>query len=291
MVVPRSFGTHDGTFHADEVTACALLLAVGKIDFNLITRTRNLSILKTCEYVCDVGGVYNPEKKRFDHHQLEYKGSLSSAGMVLEYLKTVSYLTPKEHEFLNNTLVKGVDAHDNGKDPQLPGFCSFSHIISNFGPITHEANHSEQTQNFFKAVLFAQEHIQRSISRFQYNQSSRDDVKKAMDVGKQFLLFERSIPWMDLFFELGGIDHPASFVIMPSGQQWKLRGIPPSLDEKMRVRIDLPDDWAGLLDSELKKVSGIDGAVFCHKGKFISVWESQEDALKALETILKKISR
>ncbi len=26
---PRSFGTHDGSFHADEVTACALLLLFG----------------------------------------------------------------------------------------------------------------------------------------------------------------------------------------------------------------------------------------------------------------------
>ncbi|MDF2550599.1 MAG: hypothetical protein K0S07_1666, partial [Chlamydiales bacterium] len=29
---PRSFGTHDGSFHADEVTACALLLLVDLID-------------------------------------------------------------------------------------------------------------------------------------------------------------------------------------------------------------------------------------------------------------------
>src|SRR5262245_37911373 len=85
--IKRSFGTHDGSFHADEVTACALLLLFDLIDRDKIVRTRDSMILGTCEFVCDVGGLYNPSKKLFDHHQAEYTGSLSSAGMILEYLK------------------------------------------------------------------------------------------------------------------------------------------------------------------------------------------------------------
>jgi len=73
---------------------------------------------------------------------------------------------------------------------------------------------------------------------------------------------------------------------MPSGKHWKLRGIPPTSDEKMKVRHPLPEDWAGLLDKELQQVSGIPGAIFCHKGRFISVWNTKEDALKALEKTL-----
>ena len=63
---PRSFGTHDGTFHADEVTACALLLLCDQIDEVQIFRTRDPEVLKQCEFVCDVGGVYAPEQKLFD---------------------------------------------------------------------------------------------------------------------------------------------------------------------------------------------------------------------------------
>jgi len=33
-------------------------------------------------------------------------------------------------------------------------------------------------------------------------------------------------------------------------------------------------------------VTHIDGAVFCHKGRFISIWETKEDAMKALNQIL-----
>ena len=56
----------------------------------------------------------------------------------------------------------------------------------------------------------------------------------------------------------------------------------------MKVRHPQPQKWAGLLDEELKKVTGIPGAIFCHKGRFISVWESKEDALRALELVLKE---
>jgi uncharacterized UPF0160 family protein len=94
---------------------------------------------------------------------------------------------------------------------------------------------------------------------------------------------------MDTFFDLGGERCRALFVIMPSGNHWKLRGIPPDNEKKMAVRMPLPAEWAGLLDDELKRVSGIPGAIFCHKGRFISVWETKEDALRALEyTIGKK---
>jgi uncharacterized UPF0160 family protein len=75
---------------------------------------------------------------------------------------------------------------------------------------------------------------------------------------------------------------------MPSGEHWKLRGIPPNNEQKMLVRMALPEEWAGLIDDELKRVSGIPGAIFCHKGRFISVWESKDDALKALDITLKR---
>ena len=95
------------------------------------------------------------------------------------------------------------------------------------------------------------------------------------------------MPWMECFFEMGGENHPALFVVMPSSGHWKLRGIPPNNEERMKVRQPLPEKWAGLLEEELKQISGIPGAIFCHKGRFISVWETKEDVLKALNYVLK----
>jgi uncharacterized UPF0160 family protein len=287
QIQPRSLGTHDGTFHADEVTACALLELFDLIDHDKIKRTRSAKELATCEYICDVGGIYDPESKRFDHHQVEYKGMLSSAGMVLEFLKNQRYITQKAFDFLNNSLVRGVDAHDNGRDPQIVGFCTFSQIISNFTPIHYDVEPEVQDAAFFEAEQFTLGHLRRLMQRFQYNQSCRDAVAQAMADFRDCLIFDKALPWMDSFFELEGERHPARFVIMPSGKCWKLRGIPPNVDDKMKVRQLLPKEWAGLLEQELREISRIEGALFCHKGRFISVWQSKEDALEALQIVLR----
>lgn len=287
--INRSFGTHDGTFHADEVTACALLLLFNKIDEDKIVRSRDPSVLEQCEYICDVGGVYDPSLKRFDHHQHEYQGPMSSAGMILLHLNEIGELPKKEYDFFNHAIIVGVDAHDNGKDPQIPGLCSYSNVVSNFVPIIYESPAEVMDKAFFEAVHFAKGHLQRLLERYHYIRSCREIIAAKMNEKGECLFFDKAIPWLELFFEFNGVNHPALFVIMPSGKHWKLRGIPPSYEQRMKVRFPLPAEWAGLLDAELKQVSGIPGAIFCHKGRFISVWETREDAVKALEYTLKKV--
>ncbi len=56
----------------------------------------------------------------------------------------------------------------------------------------------------------------------------------------------------------------------------------------MEVRLPLPEEWAGLHEEDLVKKSNIKGAIFCHKGRFVSIWETKEDAIKALNYIFKK---
>jgi len=88
----RRIGTHNGTFHCDEALACAMLVCLwGKVE---VVRTRDAAILAKCDVVVDVGGVYEPENNRFDHHQrdftdtmkeLEAEIKLSSAGLVYRH--------------------------------------------------------------------------------------------------------------------------------------------------------------------------------------------------------------
>ncbi len=284
---PRSLGTHDGSFHADEVTAAALLLVFNRIDRDRIVRSRDAGVLDGCEYVCDVGSIYDPGRKRFDHHQVDYKGELSSAGMVLRYLFEEGIIDEKKFDFLNQSLILGVDAHDNGRVTLEPGVCTFSQVISNFVPPVYDAPAEVMRKAFDDAVDFATGHVRRLLERYDYVEQCREKVKDAMAKNSAFLEFDRAMPWMDVFFDMGGERHPAQFVVMPSGVHWKLRGIPPNSRDKMKVRQPLPEAWAGLMDDELKKVTGIQGAIFCHKGRFISVWETKADALKALALIRK----
>ncbi|MCB1119353.1 MAG: MYG1 family protein [Chlamydiia bacterium] len=287
-IEPRSLGTHDGTFHADEVTACALLILCDLIEKRRVIRTRDVEKLARCEFVCDVGGSYSPKEKRFDHHQVEYQGPMSSAGMVLLYLRNKKVLSQEEYHHFKSLLFDGIDAHDNGLDPQLPGTTTYSGVIANFTPVHRNATDAELDAAFFAAVDFALGHLERMLERFRYTQSCRSLVEQAMRGDGICLYFEQSIPWLESFFDLGGLQHPAQFVIMPAGSHWKLRGIPPSMADKMSVRYPLPLAWAGLNEHDLQKVSEIPGAIFCHKGRFISIWKTKEDAVLAMEKVLKK---
>ncbi len=110
---------------------------------SLIVRSREPSELEKCDIVVDVGGVYDPAKNRFDHHQRTFtetfnsinpnkpwKIKLSSAGLVYVHfgrqiiieilknitqsdsvdLKLVSILEDKLYE----QFVREIDAIDNG---------------------------------------------------------------------------------------------------------------------------------------------------------------------------------
>ena len=284
----KSLGVHDGTFHADEVTATALLILFGLVSADQIVRTRDQAELDTCDFVCDVGGIFDPEKKRFDHHQSDYTGTLSSAGMILNYLRDTKVIEPALHQFLAEHLIDGIDAIDNGAYTSPVGHCTFSSVVSEFIPVKHDASKDEHDRAFFEALAFVMRHLKHMLERFAYIQEAKAVVEAEMQKGGEVLYFDRSLPWLDSFFELGGQAHPAKFIIMPSGDHWKLRGVPPSYERRMEVRVPLPEKWAGLLADDLKAVSGIAGAIFCHKGRFISIWETPEDALKALEVALGK---
>ncbi|MCH9613434.1 MAG: hypothetical protein SP1CHLAM54_04350 [Chlamydiia bacterium] len=286
MELLKSVAIHNGPFHADEVTACALLITFDLIDRDKIFRTRDTQKIIACEYVCDVGGIYDPETKHFDHHQADYKGQLSSAGMILLYLKEEGIIPETLFNWINDHLVLGIDLHDNGLVTTERGHCSFSGVIHYFNPAEHDADTNE---SFNQALDFVLGHLKRLIDRYNYIQDCNEIVKEAMDASDgKIMEFDRSISWVDSFFQLGGEKHTAEFLIMPSGNHWKLRGVPPSYDERMKVRRPFPQKWAGLMNSDLKKASGIQGAIFCHKGRFISVWETKEDALLAYKMVLEE---
>ncbi|WP_108623845.1 MYG1 family protein [Candidatus Similichlamydia epinepheli] len=284
--IPRSLGTHDGTFHADEVTACALLLICNCIDRELIFRTRDPIVLDKYEYVCDVGGVFDQNCKRFDHHQIEYEGELSSCGMILNFLEESGSFSKLQATALRNTLVFGIDEDDCGRYSKQKGVCTFSMVISNFNalrPFTRE----EQENAFHAALDFCLGYLRRFLKRQEHVLSSFETVKKTLQESNLALIFDESMPWVESFFLAGGADHPALFLVMPSHNEWHLRSIPESLENPMRSRRYLPECWAGLFGEEFEKESKIKGGIFCHKNRFLSVWKTKKASLEALEFVLK----
>jgi uncharacterized UPF0160 family protein len=78
MTIQPWIGTHDGKFHCDEVFAVYMLKKLPQFATHAIVRTRDPAILKQCEIVVDVGGIYDHQIKRYDHHQREFTDTMKT---------------------------------------------------------------------------------------------------------------------------------------------------------------------------------------------------------------------
>src|SRR3989344_7590830 len=116
--------THNGSFHTDDVFACAalsLLLEREKVPFEII-RTRDEGVIAKADYVFDVGGVYDAEQNRFDHHQPGGAGKrengieYSSFGLVWRKFGEKLCGSSKVADVVDKKLVQPIDAADNGID-------------------------------------------------------------------------------------------------------------------------------------------------------------------------------
>lgn len=136
-------GTHNGTFHCDEALAVSMLKLLPKFAGHAILRTRDEAKLSTCDIVVDVGGVYDAEKQRFDHHQKTFDATfegkqtkLSSAGLVykhfgkeiIQVLATASLAKPLDdktvdmlHKKTYKNFIEHIDGIDNGVEVSSTG--------------------------------------------------------------------------------------------------------------------------------------------------------------------------
>ncbi len=94
MKTVKRICTHSGVFHSDDVTACMMLTKYTKEFLGAeIHRSRDRKVWETMDLVVDVGGVYNPSKHRYDHHQKGFmetfndksKTKLSGCGLIFKH--------------------------------------------------------------------------------------------------------------------------------------------------------------------------------------------------------------
>ncbi|XP_077528776.1 MYG1 exonuclease-like [Haemaphysalis longicornis] len=86
----RTIGTHNGTFHCDEALACFLLKQLPDYKDATVVRSRDPAVLDTCDVVVDVGGVYDPAKKRYDHHQRGFMETMHSLDAAKKWTTKLS---------------------------------------------------------------------------------------------------------------------------------------------------------------------------------------------------------
>lgn len=275
--------THDGPFHADDVMAFALLRTFVASNARAV-RTRDPERIARADAVIDVGGVYDPASLRFDHHQQDYTGPRSAAGMVLDWLAATDRIDGELASRLRSSVVDYLDDVDNGRRAPDPGVPCFPRIVDALNqPATA---HAEYDIAYMSAVAVAEAYLRGLAAELEKVREARAVVRAAMAAaeaeGTQVIELTEYVPWKEAYFEAGGGSHPTAFVLHPSTDgSWRVVAIPPRLGD-FGQKVSLPEAWAGLTDEELAAVTGVPGSVFCHKNRFIAVFRTREAAVEAL---------
>ena len=68
----KVIGTHSGTFQADEALGVWMLRQLPDYRNSKVVRSRDSNVLDKLDIVIDVGGVYDHDALRYDHHQRGY---------------------------------------------------------------------------------------------------------------------------------------------------------------------------------------------------------------------------
>lgn len=282
--------THSGPFHADDVLAYALL-CVFETEPLQLTRTRDRKVLAEQDLVFDVGHEFDEARGRFDHHQRDYEGDKSSAGLVLDHLESRALLTSELAVYLRTSLVGYVDAVDIGAREPEEGVPCFSMMMGVLNELAEPADGGKGAAEGFdtmyrQAARYAELMVRALVASFEKARKARDLVEGAMKQAEQnghrTLRLSRYLKWKPAYFELGGAEHATDYVLFQAGQDdWRVVTIPVEANSREDKR-KLPESWAGLEGAELERVVGVKGANFCHRNRFIAGFASEQAALEAL---------
>jgi len=284
----KTIVTHNGNFHADDVFSIATLKSVFP-NFKLI-RTRDLDVINKADLVIDVGGIYDPEAGRFDHHQRGGAGArengipYSSFGLI--WKKYGLQLCDGNAELVASIdagLVSTIDAIDCGHVEGVATGISLSQTISMFNPTWQEEGDFDAC--FDQAVEFASRILARFIASASGGLNAKTIVAKAIEdaADPRVIVLEKYIPWKRTVHALST---EALYMIYPSQTgQWRIQTVPVE-PGSFEDRKSLPKAWAGLSDKALQDVTGLEDAMFCHNGLFIAGSESFESTMKMAEMAL-----
>lgn len=279
--------THDGSFHTDDVFAVATLslLYRGRIS---VIRSRDQEQWRKGDVVVDVGGEYDPNKGRFDHHQENApaprpNGSPYAAfGLVWKHYGEALCGSSVVARRIEEKLVESIDIVDNGAYDLFP-FTNGAYpytiqdCIGTFG-LTWKEKNSHTNEAFMRAVSFAEHIISREILK---NKDSLEAQEMLRDLythspDKRVMIIDRYMPWKEAL-----IDFPdLLYVVIPreDGVTWGVHAVPTER-KTFNLRKPFPLEWAGKAGEDFVRVSGVKGAIFCHTKRFIAVASSKEDAL------------
>ncbi|GLR81378.1 MYG1 family protein (plasmid) [Azospirillum oryzae] len=306
--------THGGSFHCDEVLAYAILcraLLPEALAASTLMRTRDQGVIEAADIVWDVGGVFDPTRGRFDHHQrgapVRPDGSpYSSAGLLWaafghDAVRAIlagrgdENVVGKIWTEMDEQVIRLVDLADNGKRP-VPDFgdegldraariadgMALSSLVEVLN-LPWDADVIDRAlaedERFARAAEIAGAFLDGRVEQIRARIAARDIVLEAhaRSADPRVLELDRGMPWQGPAHDA---DLPVLFAVYPDkgGDAWMVGCMPPE-PGSFAQKLPLPAAWAGLRDAELARVSKVSDAVFCHLNRFIAAARSREGAL------------
>lgn len=287
--------THSGTMHADDVFATAFL----ELYLNDIrvfrTNVVDWNVISSDSIVYDVG------RREFDHHQVEALKRENgipycSFGLLWkrygrDFLETrgITYIS-EVFDGIDKDLIEGIDADDNGIFPKIEAECKVkttSSIIKMFNP--GFGSMQKEEEQFLRAVRVAKMIFEEEILYINGKVMAAkkvNEILEQMSLEQKYLVLEEFVPYEDTLLNSEKAKD-IYFVAYPSNRGgYAIKTVPKSLEDRT-ARLEFPEEWAGLNNEELEKVSGIEGLRFCHLGRFIVSCDTLETVYKVLNKLCK----
>lgn len=298
--------THSGPFHADDLFAGALLTALYDLP---IERTRDAEIIAAAgpdTIIFDVGNVYDADNQRFDHHQIDKprrKDGLaySSFGLTwkhhgLALIRTLHPALPEAdiveiHERVDQTLVRDVDAVDNGQI--MPGQEGVTHPLSITSMLMtlrpdFDAEDPEAMDHHYRAAVqtawfFLSGKIRQQAARLRSRQIVGAAIAGRVD--PRWIELPQGMDYQGPILEAGTKAAEILFVVNPSGEEWQLNVVN-IRNGSYIARKPLPEAWAGLRNDQLAAVTKVPDAIFSHTGRFFACAGSRAGIMAMLQQAL-----
>jgi uncharacterized UPF0160 family protein len=303
-MTPNFLVTHSGGFHADELLSSVILTRLFPQARLIRSRAPEWITPGADRIIYDVGGAYDAAAQIFDHHQrgapLREDGQpYSSFGLIWKHFGC-DYLAasnlPEAHiEVLyasfDASFVLPIDLMDNGAlSPSIAGplaGLTLPSLLETLKPVFDEVGPDAEDRAFQNALDIARSFVEARIAQSAAKLRAEALVQKAIEDAGQGRILElpMGMPFRTAVVKAGA-DH-LLFVVHPRDKDWCLTGIRRA-EEGFELRANLPAAWAGLTNRDLEAACAVEGASFCHNGRFIAAAATREAALAMAELAVRE---
>lgn len=305
---------HDGLFHADDVLCAVLFEAHYKnIDRKVIRRRMTIDDIEELKslddgitrIVCDTGcqDLVTDNLLVLDHHsdnKLTYMNGVQYAAVgkfasCLRWAFPDSKIASSGLYNFQKTVLWPVEVQDNGQKAEDLNIQLYPNLFSWISVFNCSWNEdwTESSDRFFEAVELATKILDRQFTRLEGLVEAWEIVENEIESlnPSEILVLGKYVPWQEPVIGYNQLHcNQIKLIIFKStGDQWNCQCVPVALGSFDTI-IKAPEEWGGKTGVELEVLSGIEGAVFCHRGLWLTVWKTKDAALKAAELILDKNS-